>query len=81
VAVLSLGGSVIIAISHNVTRFNIAKVETLFFLFIYIPDNLFPYSLRLLEVFNVTLLAYIIFTPLFRFGVGPRVPVLLEALK
>jgi hypothetical protein len=43
VAVLSIGGSVIITISHNVTRFNMAKVEALFFLFIYIyiSDNLF----------------------------------------
>jgi hypothetical protein len=59
VAVLSIGGSVIITISHNVTRFNMAKVEALFFLFIYIYlRQPFPYSLRLLEVFNVTLLAY-----------------------
>jgi hypothetical protein len=54
--------------SVNITRFNVAKVERYFFLFIY-QTTTFPYSLRLLEIFHYL---HVIFTAPFRSGAGPR---------
>jgi hypothetical protein len=66
----------ICVIAYNITRFNVAKVEGYFFLFIY--QTTFPYSLHLLEAFNV--ITYTSFYPLFRSGTGPRGCVLISVL-
>jgi hypothetical protein len=55
----------------------VAKVEGYFFLFIY--RTTFPYSLYLLEVFNVITCTSIFIAP-FRCGAGPRSCVLISVL-